>query len=294
MSQMFGAHRLPGIEFEAAPTPAPDALPRMDIALFAGFAAMGPVHRPIPVEDFTGFRRIFGDACPLAFDAGKGEIVTAALAPSVRAFFANGGKRCWIVRLARTEELQALLQDGLPPSGDGIASAGQFKLPGLFALPQNGTLGPAVAQARSLGSWSDRLSVAARVERSPFTFLDLAPSPPARTGLVGATSEIELDRLIFKTSAALVRGDLVQFDDSLGTVYAAVESIDGPQVLASLLADVLPSSPPPASAPDSPPAESSPPDIIIFGGRVPQANARASRVTVELRVDDGSDRVSVA
>jgi hypothetical protein len=278
---VFGAHRLPGIAFEAVPRPAPEALPPMDVALFAGFAAMGPVHRPVALEDYAAFRGVFGDECPLAFDETRGALVTAALAPVVRAFFANGGRRCWVVRLARTAELQALLRSG---AEDHVASTGRVKLPGVLALQQDGTTSCPFAQARSLGSWSDGLSVAARVKRRPFVVAGFTLSAPAPTGLARGRREVKLDQLTFSTSTSLTVGDLIEFDDELGTVFAAVESIDGPAVRASLVAKALPSSPPLAS----------PPDCVSFGGRLPLANALASRVTLELRVDQGSDRTFLA
>ena len=36
----------------------------------------------------------------LAWDEVRGESVYAYLAPAVRAFFRNGGRRCWIIRVA--------------------------------------------------------------------------------------------------------------------------------------------------------------------------------------------------
>src|SRR5262245_64334444 len=37
----------------------------------------------------------------LAWDAERGEVVYGYLAAAVRAFFRNGGRRCWIVRVPR-------------------------------------------------------------------------------------------------------------------------------------------------------------------------------------------------
>src|SRR5690349_6475951 len=92
--------RLPGVRVAAAPTRVPDALPRMDIAVFIGIAASGPVNVPVVVEDAVQFAATFGADAPLAWDATAGVPATALLGPAVRAFFANGGRRCWIVRVA--------------------------------------------------------------------------------------------------------------------------------------------------------------------------------------------------
>src|SRR5919204_2190548 len=127
--------RLPGFQFEAQAPPA-DALPRMDVAIFVGFAAAGPLDTPVPIEDVAGFRSIFGPDAPLAWDEARGEPLYALLGPTVRAFFRNGGRRCWVIRVAREPR------------------ANFFPVPGLAQLRRwaDGALralGPAFAQARS-------------------------------------------------------------------------------------------------------------------------------------------------
>jgi hypothetical protein len=288
---MFGAHRLPGIAFQEVETPAPEALPRMDVALFAGFAAMGPVHRPVPVADFAGFCRIFGEDCPLAFDEARGELVTAALAPAVRAFFANGGRRCWVVRVARTTELEALLgrSRGTAPRNDGIASTGRFEIGPFIALRQDGSIDSATAQARSVGSWSDALAVATRVERSPFSYRSLVRADAAKTLLIAGEHDVSFDQVEFETSSTLNLGELVQFEDELGTIYGAVERVDGRRARAALLVEIASSSPPE----QSPSTASSPPESLPKATRIPVANARAWRVTAGVQVDAGTERAVV-
>ncbi|MEA3061796.1 MAG: hypothetical protein QOJ94_1577 [Sphingomonadales bacterium] len=222
---MFGGHRLPGVAFETVPPPAPEALPRMDVALFVGFAEMGPVHRPVAIDDVAAYRRTFGGDLPLARDPESGETLTAALAPTVRAFFSNGGRRCWVIRVARTAALEALWRGGPDPAASGIATAGRFVLPGLLALAPDGTVGPARAQARSLGSWSDRLAVAARGERVPFALSDLTS---------GA------GRATFTAARPLPLGALIELTDSAGLVYARVDRIAGRTVSAACLARFSP------------------------------------------------------
>src|SRR5712691_233336 len=100
MAAATAPRRLAGIAFEARPPASPDVLPRMDVAGFVGFAASGPVNIPVPVEDTASFTAIFGGEASLAWDVGRGEQATAQLAPAVRAFFGNGGRRAWIVRVA--------------------------------------------------------------------------------------------------------------------------------------------------------------------------------------------------
>jgi hypothetical protein len=132
---------LAGFRFEVQPPPLVEKLPRMDIAVFVGFAAAGPMHAPVLIEDVARFGQIFGADLPLAVDPVSGQTRYAHLGPAVRHFFVNGGKRCWVIRVA------------------GDAETVYFPLPGL--LEKTGThLRPAFARARSAGSWFDRFACA--------------------------------------------------------------------------------------------------------------------------------------
>src|SRR6266516_1069339 len=128
------SRRLPGFSFEYQPPPPTDVLPRMDVAAFVGFAESGPLHVPVAVEDATQFTNIFGNDVPLAWDQQRSEQVYAYLAPAVRAFFRNGGRRCWVVRVA------------------GNAQSNYFPIPGLAQVrldnDRNIVVRPAFARAR--------------------------------------------------------------------------------------------------------------------------------------------------
>ena len=56
--------RLPGFRFETQAPPLPEVLPRMDVAVFVGFAASGPLQTPVAVESEPQFTAIFGDDAP--------------------------------------------------------------------------------------------------------------------------------------------------------------------------------------------------------------------------------------
>src|SRR5262245_51501339 len=62
---------------------------RTDVAGFVGIAERGPLDTPVPVESWRQFQAHFGGM------TGRGY-----LAYAVRAFFENGGRRCWVVRVA--------------------------------------------------------------------------------------------------------------------------------------------------------------------------------------------------
>ena len=156
--------RLPGFRFETQAPPLPEVLPRMDIAVFVGFAASGPLHTPVAVESEPQFAAIFGQDAPLAWDVDRGEEVHAHLGPAVRSFFRNGGERCWIIRVARqsASEAQPLNR----------ARYNYFPIPYLARAEfnPNGQISgvtPAFARGRSEGSWSDALRLSSALLARP-------------------------------------------------------------------------------------------------------------------------------
>ena len=93
----------------------------------------------------------------------RGEQIYAYLGPAVRAFFRNGGRRCWVIRVAQKQ-----------PSNDqslNYARYNYFPIPALARIEfdQNGnsTIRPAIARGRSEGSWSDRLQVSSALLSRP-------------------------------------------------------------------------------------------------------------------------------
>jgi hypothetical protein len=141
--------RLPGIYFETVAPPAPALLPRMDIAAFAGFLPSGPIGLPFAVEDSARFKEIFGADLTLAWDAQARQMLLAQTPPAVRAYFRNGGKRCWVLRLANN------------------AMSNEWTIPGLLQVDNLGNIQAGSVQARSEGSWSDDLEVNATLLESP-------------------------------------------------------------------------------------------------------------------------------
>src|SRR5213079_2153592 len=90
-------------------------------------------------------------------DLEKGEQLYAHLAPAVRAFFRNGGQRCWVIRVARQSAKR---------TGDlNRARYNHFTIPGLARAEYDGgvknlkRIAQGFARARSEGSWSDSLKV---------------------------------------------------------------------------------------------------------------------------------------
>lgn len=171
--------RQPGIAFITPANPLDEALPRMDIACFVGFAARGPVHEPVAAESAEQYAGIFGADLPLVWNAENGELLHAHLGPTVRAFFANGGRRAWVIRVAERPR------------------SNRFPVPGLCRVAANGRLLPTYLTAATPGSWSDTLKVASSIDQAPLI-------------LLSANLHDDGLRLDLRSSGALLDGDLLQ------------------------------------------------------------------------------------
>jgi len=88
----------PGVYFEFR-----DQVPvvrglRTDIAAFVGLAESGPLHEPLRVESWRQFQAEFRQFVPYGY-----------LAYAVKGFFENGGRTCYVVRVAGGEAVAASL-----------------------------------------------------------------------------------------------------------------------------------------------------------------------------------------
>ena len=120
----------PAIYLERPDASSPDQLSlRSDIAGFVGIARRGPLDTPIPVESFRQYLSHFGD-----FD-GAGYLPYA-----VGGFFENGGKRCWVARVASRDEV-------------GGAAPAALVVPELSGSPA------LRIEASSPGTWGNALSL---------------------------------------------------------------------------------------------------------------------------------------
>jgi hypothetical protein len=222
---MTSVATLPGIAFEAVPQSIDESLPRMDVAGFVGFAAHGPVDIPVLVEDPIAFRDVFGPDLELA-RTDDGTPVQAHLGPAVDAFFANGGQRAWVVRVAAT--------------GTGGAVTNRFAVPGLF-VPGPAAEGASgwramTLLARSAGAWSDSLTVGAALEVT--TSLPVVVDPGSLV-LDHATDVVagDLLRLVLTDAAALLvevdnvkpdpRGRMTVFDPCQGYLLTRRRPAEG-------------------------------------------------------------------
>lgn len=210
---MLATRRLPGIRVDVAPPPVAEALPRMDVAVFAGFAATGPLHVPVLITSVPHYTAVFGGDAPLAWDAQRGERVLAHLGPAVHGFFANGGRRCWVIRVARSAALESVRRALRPEEPErAVAVANRFPVAGVLEIDSNGDAAAALVQARSEGSWSDELRLATAQQQRTIGILDLA---------INVTNE----RCVFRARRRIESGELIELRDGNFRVFAVVESV---------------------------------------------------------------------
>lgn len=133
-------NRTPGVYFETRDTAIRGLdVVRTDIAGFVGIAWRGPLHTPIRLESWNQFLTHFG-----------GPIAAGHLALAVRGFFANGGRTCWVVRVANPDQARAasvvvdqfLIDEGTP-SGAVVPCRPAFRF---TAASRAVNLGPTRAQ----------------------------------------------------------------------------------------------------------------------------------------------------
>jgi phage tail sheath protein FI len=134
-------YRTPGVYYESVDAGALPVTPfRTDIAGFVGLAERGPIDLPVAVESWQQFTSWFGSFVGFGF-----------LAYAVRAFFENGGGRCWVVRVASDD----------PAGGARWAST----------IVRNAT-GPAwLVRASTPGAWGNALTVNLRERNRAQRFL---------------------------------------------------------------------------------------------------------------------------
>ena len=156
----------PGIRIIDQPLAAADRLPPMDVAVFVGFAERGPLHRPVALEDAAQYAQVFGGVLELAA-RGDGSLVAAHLPAAVDSFFKNGGRRCYVIRVAGKDAEAATF--GLPGvrlasrEQDDLGNVGDWRLADAdFTL-----------RANSLGAWADSYALACRVHSERIRIDDL-------------------------------------------------------------------------------------------------------------------------
>ena len=128
----------PGVYEESSPV-SRRAEVSLDVTAFIGLAERGPLNTPVGIDDPAQFEAQFGRA---RFGLN--------LPQAVRLFFANGGRRCVVVRCMDHTN----------------ARTARLVLPGLDS-ERGGSLRQARIAARNPGAWGNRLRVSCFIRRSP-------------------------------------------------------------------------------------------------------------------------------
>ena len=205
--------RRPGITFETVTPSPPDTLPRMDIAAFVGFATRGPIDVPVPAEDVARFRDVFGPPLELVQDRETGRTKTAHLHRAVEAFFRNGGRRCWVVRVAQPK-------DGGTSSGPVERTS--FGLPGLVSAD---TGRPSTVRARCYGASFDALRVGTVLRRRMLSNPSAVEWPEGNASSQASTLSWHTGRRDPLMEDELAEGDLLRLSmENGGVAYAIVAS----------------------------------------------------------------------
>jgi len=205
--------RLPGVLCETRLPNLGPRLLRLDVAAFIGLAERGPLDVPVMVEDVSQYRLIFGGDLPLA--RVEGRPLFAHLPRTVEAFFENGGRRCYVVRV----------------TGQGNR-ANQFQVPGLLQDKGSNDWQPVVVPAAWPGRWSDLVSLATSLRLRPLQ-IRVDPGPMSIEGSdindAGYTLPLRLP-----TPDALQPGDLLRLhlkraDDEHYQLYVRTAAIQKEQ-----------------------------------------------------------------
>ncbi|HEY7396468.1 MAG TPA: phage tail sheath C-terminal domain-containing protein [Gemmatimonadaceae bacterium] len=155
----MSTYATPGVYYETVDASSTlIAAVRTDVAGFVGIADRGPLDVPVPVESWRQFQAHFGDV-----------IGSGYLAYTVRAFFENGGSRCWVVRVASRD----------PLAGAWSAST----------VLRQSAASPDVwrVRASSPGSWGNGLMIQVRETHRAQTSGDLAASIPTATSVANTS-----------------------------------------------------------------------------------------------------------
>jgi len=210
--------RLPGVVCQTSLPPQRADPLRLDVAAFVGFAQRGPLDTPVALEDISQYRLLYGGDLLVARDGGRP--VYAHLPTAVQSFFDNGGRRCYVVRVA----------------GDD-ARPNRFRLPGLVSWSALEGYRAVVTPAAWAGSWSDSMTVATQLLSQPLAVSPqmAAVLPPELALLPGLKLLLELP-----ADLALQPGDLLrlQMDGPAGRSLLLLIPVQSLQVLSQALPGV--------------------------------------------------------
>lgn len=159
---------------------------RMDVTAFLGVAERGPIQEPTRVASWESFKNVFGEFTENAY-----------LAFSVFGFFNNGGRECFITRVAHIED----------PDPEKNATKSSTVLKDLYS---RGTI---QLDALNEGTWGNRLRVQVGVPKRVHKTALLQDLP------VGAT------RARVEVSKGFEKGSLIRLTDGREEAFVRVTEV---------------------------------------------------------------------
>ncbi len=143
-------------------------------AAFVGEAQQGPLDAPVSVASYAGFAAIFG--------AGTDGLANPYLAPSVAAFFVNGGTHAVVVRVAGDDDASVIGSDGGPGQRTGLQALRDGDAAAFVAVPGVTSAAVQAAMVALCTEMGDRLAIL-----DPASTTDPSAVVAQRAGLVTDT-----------------------------------------------------------------------------------------------------------
>jgi len=128
-------------------------IPLLDFSAagFVGQAQQGPLDQPVSVSNYAEFTATFG--------ASTAGLANPYLAPSVAAFFANGGSLLWIVRTAGADDASLIGADGGPGARTGLQALIDVDGIGAVAIPGATSQAVQTAMIAHCEAMGDRIAI---------------------------------------------------------------------------------------------------------------------------------------
>src|SRR5262245_23770067 len=163
----------------------------MSVAAFLGIAQRGPLYTPSRITSFTEFKSVYGTFVPYGY-----------LAYAVSGFFANGGRECYVIRIAHVSDDGA--QDGATRAALTTKARSGADLLGITASSE--------------GTWGNRIKVEIGEPKRPTSTL-LTDDVPA-----GASSAR------VRSTRGFGPGDIVELRDGASTQFVVLTDSSGDEL----------------------------------------------------------------
>ncbi len=198
-------NRAPGVFMERGPSrPTELGLLPSGIPVFLGMAQRGPTNEPVRVTSIEQFYSVFGKL-PAEIDT--------FLAASIDGFFLNGGRECYVMRIAHLFDQPT--DDDRPNFRAGAPDRFDFAIKSSARLRDGAKQNTLLAQAMSEGVWGNEIRVSVVARPSPVqTFLTVDGQPGDNTVMV-------------KSTYGFARGTQIKLSDGVHEAYRVITAVEG-------------------------------------------------------------------